>query len=138
MRSYITPNKKPKYNIRHNDIAYTMENKNKKKLKNLHTIMIVTGIPFAFLQWVTIILWIATGNYLPYVSSLPVLLIYAIWISIYYFKRVAYICPKCGEKFVPDFKQAFFAKHTPSLRKLKCPCCEHKGYCVEVYRREEV
>ena len=52
--------------------------------------MIVIGIPVSFLQWGTIILWITEGNCLPFVGSLPVLLIYAIWILAYCFKRVAY------------------------------------------------
>lgn len=131
MRGYIAPNTKSKI-----DIAHTM--KDEKKLKKLHTILIVTGIPFSFLQWVTIAIWIATGNCLPFIACLPILLVYAIWVSAYYFKRVAYICTNCGEVFVPDFKQAVFAKHTPKLRKLKCPCCSHKGYCVETYRKEEM
>lgn len=118
------------------DMAYTMENK--KKMRRLHTILLTTGIPVSLFQWFAIILWIATGNYIPFIIFLPLFIIYAIWISTYYFKRVAYICPHCKEVFVPTFKEAFFAKHTPKLRKLKCPSCGHKGYCVETYREGEV
>ncbi len=111
---------------------------NKKRLRKLRVLLVATGIPFSLFEVGAIVLWIAKGNYLPFIVYIPLAIIYAIVISIYYFNRVAYICPQCGEIFVPDFKQAFFAKHTPSLRKLKCPCCQHKGYCVETYRKEEV
>ena len=111
---------------------------NKKKMRKLHTILLTTGIPVTLFEWTMIILWIATGNYIPLIIFVPIFIIYAIFISAYYFKRVAYICPHCKEVFVPTFKEAFFAKHTPKLRNLKCPCCGHKGYCVETYREEEV
>ena len=58
---------------------------------------------------------------------------YAIWISRYYFKRVAYICPHCHEVFKPALKEAFWASHTPTLRKVTCTCCGYKGFCVETY-----
>ncbi len=113
-------------------MAYTMDT----KMKKLHTILLTTGIPVALIQWLTIILWIANGNFIPFLFYVPFSIIYAICMSGYYFKRVAYICPHCNEVFVPEFRKAFFAKHTPKLRKLKCPCCGHKGYCVETYREE--
>ena len=28
-------------------------------------------------------------------------------------------------------KEAFFARHTPSARKLTCGCCGYHGFCVE-------
>ena len=41
------------------DIAYAMENK--KKMKQLHAVLLITGIPLNIIQWVSIILWITTG-----------------------------------------------------------------------------
>lgn len=61
---------------------------------------------------------------------------YGIVISRYYFKNVAYICPQCHEIFKPAFKEAFFARHTPNTRKLTCPHCGHKGFCVETCARD--
>lgn len=51
-----------------------------------------------------------------------------------YYECVAYICPNCGTKFVPGFKQFFFAAHTPKFRKLCCPHCGKKSYCLETIR----
>ena len=113
------------------DIAYAMENK--KKMKQLHAILLITGIPIGIIQWTSIILWIVTGIWWPFALYVLIAIPYAVWISNFYFKRVVYICPQCHEVFMPNFKEAFWAKHTPTLRKLTCTCCGYKGFCVETY-----
>ena len=113
------------------DIAYALENK--KKMRQLHTILLIIGIPVGVIQWTTIILWIATGIWQPFLLFVLAAVPCTVWVSNYYFKRVAYICPQCHAVFKPRFKEAFFAKHTPTLRKLTCTCCGHKGFCVETY-----
>lgn len=117
------------------DIAYVMENK--KKTRQLHAILLITGIPISIIQWTSIILWIAAGIWWLFALYVLVLIPYAVWITNFYFKRVAYICPQCHEVFKPNFKEAFWAGHTPTLRKLTCTCCGHKGFCVETYGKEE-
>ena len=111
------------------DVARIMTSK--QKLRKIRTIMLLTGIPVALLQWTSILLWIFTGIWWLFVVWACVAIPYGILISRYYFKNVAYICPQCHEVFKPAFKEAFFAPHTPSARKLTCPHCGHKGYCVE-------
>ena len=117
------------------DIAYLMENK--KKMKQLHAILLITGIPISVFQWISIILWIAAGIWWLFVLYVLVLIPYAVWIPNFYFKRVEYICPQCHEMFKPKFKEALWARHTPTLRKLTCTCCGYKGFCVETYGMEE-
>ncbi len=117
------------------DIAYAMENK--KKMRKLHAILLITGIPMGILQWASIILWISTGIWWPFALWAVIAVPWAVWISKFYFGQVAYICPQCHEVFKPNFKEAFWAKHTPTLRKLTCPHCGHKGFCVETYGKEE-
>lgn len=117
------------------DIAYAMENK--KKMNQLHAILLVTGIPIDIIQWVSIILWIGTGIWWPFVLYVLILIPYAAWITHFYFKRVAYICPQCHEIFQPAFQEALWARHTPTLRKLTCTCCRYKGFCIETYGKEE-
>ena len=117
------------------DIAYVMENK--KKMRQLHTILLITGIPIGIIQWTSILLWIFTGIWWLFALWVLIAISYSIWVTKFYFKRVAYICPQCHEVFKPKLKEAIFARHTPTLRKLTCTCCGHKGFCVETYGEEE-
>lgn len=117
------------------DIAYAMENKN--KMKRLHAVLLVTGIPVSVLQWAGIILWILRGVWQLFAAWAAVAAVHAVWVSRYYFKRVAYICPQCHTVFKPALREAFWARHTPTLRKLTCTCCGHNGFCVETYCSEE-
>lgn len=113
------------------DIVCAMENK--KKMRRLHMVMLLTAVPITALQWASVILWIAKDVWWLFALYVLLLVPYAFWISDYYFKRAAYICPHCHSVFKPSFKTAFWAKHTPNTRKLTCPECNHKSYCVEVY-----
>ena len=117
------------------DIAYAMENK--KKMKQLHAILLITGIPISIFQWTSIILWIAAGMWWLFALFILAGIPYAVWVTNFYFKKVAYICPQCHEVFKPRLKEAVWAKHTPTLRKLTCTCCGYKGFCVETYGKEE-
>lgn len=117
------------------DIAYAMENK--RNMRRLHTVLLVSGIPIGIFQWSTIIYGIITGIWWPVLLYLLAAVPYGIWVSKYYFKRVVYICPECHVVFKPNIKEAFWARHTPTLRKLTCTCCGYKGFCVETYGKEE-
>ena len=118
------------------DIAYAMENK--KKLRQLHAILLMTGLPLNIIQWTSIILWIALGMWWIFAAYVLIAIPYSVWAINYYFKRVAYICPQCHEVFKPNLKEAFWARHTPTLRKLTCTCCGYKGFCVETYGKEDL
>lgn len=111
------------------DIAYQMDNK--KKLKKVHRNMLLAGIPVSLLQWGSIILWIISGIWWPFVIWAVAAIPFGILVSRYYFMNVAYICPKCHTVFKPKFREAFFANHTPKTRKLTCSKCGHHGFCVE-------
>ena len=116
------------------DIAGIMENR--KKLRKVHAVMLVLGVIMDIIEIGTLIIWISKGIWWPFVAGLPVIIALGVWISIYYFKRTLYICPECHTVFRPGIKEAIFAAHTPATRKLKCPECNHKGYCVEIYGKE--
>lgn len=117
------------------DIAHLM--KNKHKLKKLRAFMIITGLPVTALQWISIILWITQGLWWLFVLWVLVAVAWGVWISVYYFRSVAYICPNCHKVFRPSLKEAFFAYHTPKMRRLTCPECNHKGLCIEVFADKE-
>ena len=98
--------------------------------------MLTVGLISELIEIAGLVLWIAKGIWWPYVAFLPVTISLAIWITVFYFKKVDYICPKCHTVFRPNLKEAFFAAHTPTTRKLTCTCCNHKGFCIETYRKE--
>ncbi len=118
------------------DIALLMENK--KKLKKMRLMMILTGIPVTALQWFSIIFWIVRGIWWPFVLWVLVAIPWGILVSRYYFGHVKYICPECHEVFKPSMKEAFWANHTPATHKLTCTACGHKGFCVEVWGGDNV
>lgn len=117
------------------DIAYAMENK--KKTQQLHAILLITGIPLDIIQWISIILWIATGTWQLFALYVLIIVPYVVWMTNFYFSRVMYICPQCHKLFRPDLKTALLAPHTFTLRKLTCISCGYKGFCVETYGKEE-
>ena len=117
------------------DIAHVMKQKN--KLSKMRWFMVFTGIPVTALQWTSIVLWITNGLWWLFVIWALVAIPWGICVSKYYFNHVAYICPECHEVFKPKMKEAFFANHTPTLRKLTCTHCGYHGFCVETYGKEK-
>lgn len=111
------------------DIAYRMENK--KKLRRIHITLLAVGIPLEIIEYATLILGILKGVWLPFIFGMLIAILGAIWISRYYFRNVAYICPECHQVFQPRLREAFWARHTPQTRRLTCPQCGRKGFCVE-------
>ena len=111
------------------DIAYLMERRT--QLKRVHTVMLLAGLPMSLLEVTGVVLWIVTGVWWPCAVYLLLSVPFGILISRYYFRRVAYLCPQCHTVFRPVLKEAFFARHTPSARKLTCGCCGYHGFCVE-------
>lgn len=113
------------------DIAIIMQGK--KNLKKMRWTMFFTWIPVTALQWFSIIFWIIRGIWWPFVIWVIVATLWGTIISRYYFKNVKYICPECHEVFKPTMKEAFWANHTPTTRKLTCSKCGRKGFCVEIW-----
>ncbi len=107
------------------DIAHTMTGK--KELRKIHRNILLSAIPVTLLQFATAVIWIYFGIWWPFVVWAVIDVIYGVFISRYYFNSVAYICPQCHTVFVPKVREAFFANHTPSTRKLTCSSCGHKG-----------
>ena len=113
------------------EIAHIMQNK--KKMRRLRAIILSVGIFMDIIEVSTLILWIAKGIWWPFVVGMAAVIAMGVWVSVYYFKNVAYICPECHEVFKPKFGEAFWAAHTPNTRRVTCSKCGYKGYCVETY-----
>ena len=118
------------------DVAHIM--KSKKKLRRMRWAMILIGLPVTALQWISIILWITKGLWWLFPIGVGLAIPYGIGVSLYYIRRVAFICPECHEIFRPKFKEFFWANHTPTMRRLTCPKCGRRGLCVEIYADKEI
>ncbi len=116
------------------DIAHLMENK--KNTRRLHIQMVIIGLLMDAIQIAALMVWILEGIWLPFLLSIPVVILMGIWISYIYYHNTVYICPECHTVFKPRIREAFFARHTPCTRKLTCSTCGHKGFCVETYGKE--
>lgn len=117
------------------DIACQM--KSEKKLTNLRRVLIAVGIAMDIIQIATAVLWWKTGIWWPFALGMAVVIALGLWVTRFYFGRVSYICPNCHGVFQPKFRYAFTLYHTPKTRRLPCPHCGRKGYCVEVARQPE-
>ena len=113
------------------DIVRVMENK--KKLRKMRIIMLSIGIPLEIAEVGTFIIGISQGFWIPFIIAMVLLIIFAVILSKYYYDNVAYICPECHKVFRSSFKKVFLANHTPNTRKLTCPHCNKKSFCVETY-----
>jgi len=115
------------------DMERMMENK--KGRRKLWIILLGVGVPSGLVQVATVVYWIMTGTWWPFVTWTLFEFVLAIPLVIYYHSRVEYICPECAEVFKPAFKEFMFTSGNKT-RWLKCHHCGHKGYCVEIYSKK--
>ena len=117
------------------DIAITVTNK--KKLNRMYLMAFLLGLPLVALQIAGVLLWALKGIWWVFALWAALAIPFAIVLSRYYYRHVAYVCPECHTVFRPTFKEMFFASHTPKTRRLTCTSCGHKGFCVEVWGGDE-
>ena len=118
------------------DVAMIMENK--KKMRRVRWTMVGIGLALELVEIGTILLYVLKGILWPFLGiGMPLMLVGIVGLVCYYYKKVAYICPQCHQTFVPGFWEMFFARHTPTTRRLTCTHCGHKGFCVETYNEDK-
>ncbi len=95
--------------------------------------MIVVGI-FMDIAWIgTLVFGILTGVWWPFPVALVFVVVAGAWMVAYNSRHCTYVCPICGAEFRPKMSAYFWSNHTPRTRKLTCPCCHQKDWCVERY-----
>lgn len=117
------------------DMAAQMDNRS--RLRRVHRNMIIAGVAMDAIEIGTLLLGLLRGVWSPFIAGMAAVAALGVWISTYYFRRTDYICPQCSTVFHPRLRDALFARHTPRTRKLTCPQCGHRGYCVEAFREPE-
>ena len=110
------------------DIAYIMNNK--KQRRKVLALMFAVGTIMDLLIIGGILLWALCGIWLVFALGFPAAIALGVWISVYYCSHSAYICPECHTVFKPKLKQMFFARHTSRTRRLTCPSCGYRGFCI--------
>ena len=111
------------------DIACHM--KTKKELWKVRAVMIAAGLIVDAAEVLSLICWIKSGIWWPFAVCMTLSAIVIAFIVRFYYKNVEYICPECHEVFRPRFAEFFFASHTFNTRKLTCPACGKKSFCIE-------
>lgn len=116
------------------DISTIMEEK--EKLRKVYKKMLAIAIPLEAAEIVTFVIGILRGIWLPFFMALAVLIICTVFLVDYWYKQTEYICPECHARFQPKKTEVMLGNHTPKMRKLTCPDCKRKIWCLEVHRRE--
>lgn len=116
------------------DIEHTMEGRN--GLKRFYALVLVIGILCDVLWIGALVYAIITGTWWVFFVALAMVVLIVVPLVRANYHKVAYICPECHTTFQPGMKEFMFSAHTPRTRKLTCPNCGHKGYCVETYAKQ--
>ncbi len=95
------------------------------------SIWISAGI-MGVIQYSSIISALLMKNKWPFIIALSFMIGYGIGITLYYQRKVAYLCPSCQHVFSPSLWQVIKAKHTATTRRFECPNCHETHYCIEV------
>lgn len=111
--------------------------KSKKSLKKLYGVILTIGIIMDILEIIGLVHWIRTGDFVPFAMLFLVVVALGILLTALYYRGVMYICPHCKAVFKPPLKSFLFSTHTPKARKLACPGCGEKDFCVEISAEDE-
>lgn len=99
-------------------------------------VMVVVGV-FMDVAWIgTLIYGIVSGVWWPFPLALAFVVAAALWMVVRYDAHATYLCPVCKAEFRPKVGAFILSGHTPTTRKLTCPCCSTKDWCVERYHAE--
>lgn len=112
------------------DLSFTMKNKTSwrrlqfKLLASIAGMALISIIIASFLDG-TAYEWLA-------LPMLPILFMIVVLLCKNYVKQVVYLCPNCHQTFEVSTKDFVLAAHTPRTRKLTCPHCHQKSFCLEL------
>ena len=104
----------------------------KSELAPFYKTMLVVGIAIDVVQVAAIVWWVTTGDWRPFAIVMPLVVAAAALLVRAYRAHTAYLCPHCRRAFVPRAAEWFFARHTPTTRRVTCTHCHTKDWCAEV------
>ena len=118
------------------NIAYIL--KRKERLKHYRIQLFIIGIIVGIIQGAFFVYSLFSRKWWIYLVVEVLIIIFGSILFKKYMHIVAYICPECHTVFRPNGKEVFWARHTYHTRRLTCPCCNKKGFCVETLREEDL
>ena len=115
----------------------------KEKIQNKKKLIGEILIGCAFIgSVITLILFVGVVSIATYLKIILVVLSF-IFIFVGLFGLVLldvnigyFECAECHERFIPSIKDYFFGMHTLKKRKLKCPICGKKTWCLKRMTRK--
>lgn len=112
------------------DAAYVA--RRKRGLNRIHGRMLAVGFVMDVLEAALLVIWIRTGDWVPFAVGLVPIVALGVAVSAYYIRSVAFLCPNCHTVFRPPLRRMLWAAHNTYARKLTCPVCRYDGWCLEV------
>ena len=110
--------------------------KNKNSNHRTHMVLLWATIPMFLLELAVILIAVLAHRYWPIAVFVPIDVVWSVFVSKFYYRNTDYICPECGETFHPKFSEVLWAAHTFNTRKLTCPKCGKRSFCVETAHTE--
>lgn len=117
------------------DIADIME-KN-EKMKTIRRNMWIFAVVMGLIEYGNLIYAIASGNWWMFGVGMAIVLVLSAVLFLYYTNHVSFLCPECHRVFRGKKLQILFAAHTYRTRKLTCPHCGKKSFCIETARTDD-
>lgn len=114
------------------DMSIIMESR--KKLKKSYQRLLVVGLLLDGVTIGTFLLGLMKGIWYPFIIGFLIAVIVVFGEFNHLYGNVSYLCPECHTEFKPRKREVFFANHTPRTRKLSCPLCNRKMWCIELYQ----
>ncbi|MCM1327599.1 MAG: MerR family transcriptional regulator [Bacteroidales bacterium] len=112
------------------DISIIMESR--KNLSKIYKRMLMIALPAEALEVGSFVYGILSKNWLPFAISIVLVIVCVLILFPYWYQHIKYLCPQCHTTFKPSKMEAMFANHTPKTRKVTCPCCRKKVWCIEM------
>jgi DNA-binding transcriptional MerR regulator/DNA-directed RNA polymerase subunit RPC12/RpoP len=110
----------------------------KKEMRKIRGLLLAGGVAVDAVQIAALIYAVLTGRWPVFAAAMAAACAAALALTEWYRKRVLYICPECHRIFTAANRREFlFSRHTPKTRKLTCPGCGKKSFCVETAGEEE-
>lgn len=86
--------------------------------------------------YIALMLFVPQPSWLQW-TEMVIFIIFFTGLVIYFRRQYIYLCPNCHQLFEPSLKEFAWAGRAPRTRKLTCPHCHKKSYCLELAKEKK-